>query len=419
MSHATPYADGANAPATGESLDRRPMSKSSKSVKNAAAPAKVLLINMPWTDVTEPSLGLGILKSILTASNIECRVLEAQVYLLKWLQPPTYKNFSKRWVVNDWLFTRELLPEAYPESLDMGMLDEALSDDTFVRKTCVSNDELREKALRIRREVVPVYLDYLMGLVDFSEYALVGFTCLSDQTFAALALANRIRQKYPDILLAFGGYSLTPPTGPHLQRIFETMDVVAYGDGEVVIGPLYEAAMGIRSLDSVPNISYRTESGELAFTETVQCNLDDSPAPDYDEYFATWRFMKEHEQVSTKIQDIPFESSRGCWWGQKSHCTFCGIDKETLRYRVKKPDVANAQLDQLHEKYGITRFRASDYIFPYDYHGEFLDRCKKRPVPYQLHYEMKSGLTEKKALALKEAGLFFAQLGVESFWAFQ
>ena len=32
------------------------------------------------------------------------------------------------------------------------------------------------------------------------------------------------------------------------------------------------------------------------------------------------------------------ESSRGCWWGEKFHCTFCGLNGAGMKYRSKSPE---------------------------------------------------------------------------------
>lgn len=50
-------------------------------------------------------------------------------------------------------------------------------------------------------------------------------------------------------------------------------------------------------------------------------NLDDLPLPNYDDYF---------RQIRDNNFNIDFwlnvESSRGCWWGWKNQCKFCGVN---------------------------------------------------------------------------------------------
>jgi len=123
---------------------------------------------------------------------------------------------------------------------------------------------------------------------------------------------------------------------------------------------------------------------------------------------------KKHS-VSFTVGEMPVESSRGCWYGQKVHCTFCGIDDETLRYRVKSASVTVAQLDELHERYNVQAFRFSDYIMPLAYYDTLLPLMAQRGAPYTLHYETKANLKEQQIDRCAAAGIRYLQPGIESF----
>jgi radical SAM superfamily enzyme YgiQ (UPF0313 family) len=53
-------------------------------------------------------------------------------------------------------------------------------------------------------------------------------------------------------------------------------------------------------------------------------NLDSLPIPDYTEYFEELKECGLENKFSKTV--IPYESSRGCWWGEKTMCTFCGVN---------------------------------------------------------------------------------------------
>ena len=40
------------------------------------------------------------------------------------------------------------------------------------------------------------------------------------------------------------------------------------------------------------------------------------------------------------------ESARGCWWGAKQHCTFCGLNGETMTFRAKSAPRVLAELER-------------------------------------------------------------------------
>jgi radical SAM superfamily enzyme YgiQ (UPF0313 family) len=42
--------------------------------------------------------------------------------------------------------------------------------------------------------------------------------------------------------------------------------------------------------------------------------------------------------------ELLFEASRGCWWGAKHHCTFCGLNGLSMTFRSKSADRAYSEI---------------------------------------------------------------------------
>ncbi len=384
----------------------------------ASGRKRVLFFNMPWGPFHEPSLGLGILKRVLTLNGVGCDVVYAGMRALRYITYETWIAVSKRWAANDFIFT-STFEEASSEQWDVLRVLLQDSQDCLQGRpdTRTPLTEQVDKYQRLREYVIPRFLEDLITETDFSQYSLVGFSCLFDQTIPSLALARRIKRIRPNLMVAFGGYALQPPVGPALQQSFANeMDVIAYGDGEPVIVPLWEASCGLRPLREVPNISFHDSAGRIVDSDcTAKINLDCSPAPDYDDFFLERERMESAHGVSIRVGDMPVESSRGCWYGQKSHCIFCGIDDETLRFRVKQAEVTIGQLDQLHRSYNVSRFRFCDYIMPFQYFHDFLPEMARRGAPYRLHYETKANLKQSQIALCAQAGIRFLQPGIETF----
>lgn len=379
---------------------------------------RVLMLNLPWASFNEPSPALGVLKKVLLNRGVGCDVLEAPMLLLRYLKASTYRWIRDLSGVNDFVFTRDFEEKVHPEqteALERLLEDRGLSAEKSGLSRSIAEGVI-DKILKIRQDVIPRFVDDVLADIDLSAYCLVGFTCMYDQTFASIALARRIKQRNPDLLLAFGGYALQRPVGPALQRVFQEIDVVAYGDGEAVIGPLYEAALGRRSLSEVPNITYRAPDRSIVESGvTIKIGLDESPTPDYDDYFRQREVMRDRHKVTILTAELAVESSRGCWYGQKNHCTFCGIDDETLKYRVKSAPLVLKQLDELHERYGAEWFRFADNILPVRYFKEFLPALVSRGAPYKLMYEIKANLNADQIELCAKAGISALQPGIESF----
>jgi ribosomal peptide maturation radical SAM protein 1 len=375
---------------------------------------RVALVSMPWTSFSDPSLGLAILKSQLRNEGIESRVFHHHLSLLRYVTDATYQRVSTRWAVNEFVFT--------------GALDESFSDDqinSVVERSGGAVDafdpefaqldprKFSQTLIRLRHEVAPRYLaDCAEEILEYRP-TLVGFTCMFDQTMASAALARLLREQLPDVPIVFGGYAVEGPPGREVLKAFPFVNAIAEGDGEPIIGALGRASVGDGELDQIPGIVTRTHDNSSC---RAKFELDNSPTPDYDDWFADLERLRERDRVTVYTTLLPIESSRGCWWGQKHHCVFCGIDENTLNYRMKKPETVLAQLKELRSKYGNDiPFRFSDYILPQTYMTGLLPALEAIEPRYELQCEIKANQSDAKIAALARAGFSELQPGIESF----
>lgn len=375
---------------------------------------------MPWTALSEPSLGLGILKAQLAACGIPCRILHLNLFLLKYLTAATYFGIGEAFALNDFVFTRALEPEISPEQRDAleRRVDELVANGAGVWLGSDDRNVLLDRVLRIRDLAVPAFLDDCVRRIGDVGGSLVGFTCLFDQTIPSVALAKLVKKAFPDRLIALGGYSLQTPVGQQVIESFPWIDAVAFGDGEATVVPLAHAAVDRRRLADVPGLVYRLEAGAPPLASNrpaLRADLDHSPTPDYDDYRTDLEDLERDEKVTVRWDTLPIESSRGCWWGQTKHCVFCGIDDETLRYRFKSPPVVLEMMASLENRYGLRQFRFSDYILPNAYYRTLLPRLAAMAEPYTLSCELKANLDLTRFRLLRDAGFVEVQPGVESF----
>ena len=67
-------------------------------------------------------------------------------------------------------------------------------------------------------------------------------------------------------------------------------------------------------------------------------DMNKTPVPDFDEYFyARKRGGYEYHEDAQGVL-LPIETARGCWWGVKNHCTFCGLNRAGMEFRSKRVD---------------------------------------------------------------------------------
>jgi magnesium-protoporphyrin IX monomethyl ester (oxidative) cyclase len=158
---------------------------------------------------------------------------------------------------------------------------------------------------------------------------------------------------------------------------------------------------------------------KLALMPAGQCreigeelSIDEKLPLDYEDYFTALGSKIRGSQLKPRL---PFETSRGCWWGERSHCTFCGLNGTTMKYRAMEPNLAVEHLQELFDRYGsrVSEFESVDNILPREYLTDVLPRLNP-PGNTSLFYEIKADLKEHEMAVLEKARVSRIQPGIEA-----
>ena len=200
--------------------------------------------------------------------------------------------------------------------------------------------------------------------------------------------------------------------GRAILRICPYVNAVVHIEGELVLTDLVRRFRAGEELAGLPGVSYRTEDRQLASdhtTELVRAG-GDKLSLNYDAYFD----RIDRLGLSDKMNPwLPFESSRGCWYGQKVQCTFCGLH-EIMEFRAWEADPVLAELENLQKRYGIGRFYCMDLIMPREYLRTLLPEVVKRSHDWMFFYEIKANMRRSELELLAAAGVRWVQPGIES-----
>jgi len=140
--------------------------------------------------------------------------------------------------------------------------------------------------------------------------------------------------------------------------------------------------------------------------------LDSLAWPDYDDYFAT---RGRYPQVAERVKPLLLiQTARGCWWGERNHCTFCGLNGGTMAFRSKSPDRVIAELRHLRERYGVSAIDTVDEILDMRYFNTLLPALQRESLDVQLFYEVKANLTHRQVGQMARGGITNIQPGIES-----
>ena len=373
----------------------------------------VVLVSMPFMVADRPSIQLGLLKAITAGYGYAARTLHASLDFAHRIGSETYRSLCEQrgQMIGDWLFSVAAFGDAAPDP-DGTLLDDFASGlDLPGGAGTVSRDQL----LRIRDEDVPAYLDEMVDGFPWQEVRVVGFSCTFQQNAASFALARRLKDEFPHVVTVFGGANFDGEMGLEHVRRADCIDYAVTGEGDVAFPELLAALATGADPGAVPGVIRRT-GGTVSATAArppYGC-LDESPPPDYDEYFARAEALGVHPRTGHRTVRIPFESARGCWWGAKHHCTFCGLNGSSMAFRAKSPRRVADELATQSRRYRSFRFEAVDNILDTAYLSELFPELITAGTTYDIFYEVKANLSREQLRLLRQGGVTHLQPGLES-----
>ncbi len=406
----------------------------------------VLLVNMPFFHVRWPNLGLGLLAAALQRQGIGCRVAYLNFDFAERVGLESYVWIADQFAFvlgGERLFARHYFGDRLP------------GDEDYWREVLLPADPALEESdrnefERIGRCVGP-FLDVCLEAVDWQRYDVVGFTASFQQTMAAMCLARRIKELRPQTTIVLGGAACEGEMGPELLRWFPEVDFVFSGEADLTFPLLVERLLAGRTLEPLPpgvigrqgpavsspqqaeqtvcDPSTRgaepsgagperhlpeqhSRRGLGPATVALVDDLDKLPYPDFNDYFARLERSGLREQIEPLLF---FETSRGCWWGQKQHCLFCGLNGARLAFRSKSPARVLEELRYLVGRYGVRRVCWADNILDPRYFLSLLPMLKESGLGVKFECEMRTSLWREDARLLLGTGLGAAQLGIETF----
>ena len=199
-------------------------------LRSRGEPVKIVLVNMPWHALRNPSLALGILtaetarhRPDVGVESVFANVAWAE-YLLRQtggdLGPGDYSEAGADQIfehVGEWVFASALYGRAWKVAEFSEFLE--------------SRDVELAKFVRMHA-LAPAFIeDTVRDIVD-REPDIVGFTTTFQQNVPSPAAARRLKELAPGVVTVFGGSNCDGSQGVAIARNFAFVDYVLRGEGE-------------------------------------------------------------------------------------------------------------------------------------------------------------------------------------------
>lgn len=370
--------------------------------------ADVVLVSMPFGLLLQPSIALGLLKPALRPTSVKTLYLTFPfaeaigTSLYQWIAGG---NPTKTTLVGEWIFSPAVFGSKEPRGRDF--VDEYLRGKT--------NEETLQGVLAAREQVDRFLTSSVKEVLSYRP-RVVGFTSVFQQQLASLALARRLKREAPHLFIVLGGANCESHMGLEAVRSFSFLDAVVSGEGDEVFPRLVARVLAGESIAGLQGVYTHGELPRLDglnFPPNAPAvrRMDALPHPEYEEFLSQWQAS---EIDKTELPRLTFETARGCWWGEREHCTFCGLNGVDMPFRSKSADRALDELTDLARKYPGWRVQVVDNILDMGYFRNFIPELAKKSLDVELFYEVKANLKKEHVRLLGDAGINEIQPGIES-----
>lgn len=394
---------------------------------------RIALVNTPFAYVDAPSLALMQLRGVLEAGPSRDQIALSEHYInIDFAKsfgraPYDYLSNSPDILIcglGEWIFRSA----AFPTEPDNASEYFEKYRDRFPAALV---DTYWGHVLKVR-ERLERFIDDAIDRHELASADVVGFSSMFAQTVPAIAFARALKRRRADVLVVMGGANCESPMGERLARRVDCLDYVFSGPA-LVSFPEFIACIlrgdmaACGAIDGVCPGPLRVRNRPVA-TATLgspilltmagqKCSIgaeraiDATIAIDIEPFLAQLRRQFDRSEVTARVY---FETSRGCWWGEKAHCTFCGLNGTTMHYRAMSPANAVSQFEQLFRySSDVIELFAVDNILPREYFTKVLPLLETPPSMH-IFYEIKADVSEQEFESLAHARVIRLQPGIEA-----
>ena len=371
---------------------------------------KVLLIVPPFRSVVRPALSVSLLKAGLQDQEVQRKVLYLNLLFAERIGAPLHEAIGSNQAVSigDFLFSYLLFNRS---EKDLKQYVQDVLVGTAGGRQSLKQLPFKDPVEGLHRLIdqTKSFVDEAIHLAEEYQPSLVGVTSSFQENCAALLFCHSLKKKRPDVVTIMGGANCYGTMGVELIKNFPQLDYVAQGECDLTFP---EAVSRIRTggdIDHIPGMVSRRKKETGQEPRLSSEELEKSPFPDFSDYFN--QFHKS--SLVDKIQPgMPLETTRGCWWGAKERCLFCGLNNE-LSFRRKSSQRILDEIDHQVERHHVHSFNVVDNMLDMRHFNDLFPALARRRR-LRFFWETPGHLTKSQVASMARAGITHIQPGIES-----
>lgn len=375
----------------------------------------VALVSMPSQSAGIPSIQLALLKPTLEKAGIPAQTFSLFMYLGTHIGWSLGETLAEVWpnLAGEWVWSKA----AFGEEANPDVEEYFLAHQEIFAAMCKAAGCTLEDLRQFRNHGAQAFIDFCVESTDWGRFGLIGFTVVYQQMLSSVAMARALKKKYPQIPIIMGGGAMEDDIADEIMKGCPQIDYIHCGDADVGFPEMVHRLYAGKSMEGHPGIMWRDAGGQVRYTGRAPNfhEMNETPVPDFDEFFYARQASGYGLWPNARRVQLPFETSRGCWWGEKNHCTFCGLNRSGMEFRAKSVENVVEQLETLSTRYQCFDFFAIDNILAPEYTEKLFNQLAAANSDISMHYEIRPNLSRRQLARLRRGGLHSVLPGVESF----
>jgi magnesium-protoporphyrin IX monomethyl ester (oxidative) cyclase len=377
----------------------------------------ICFVSLPFTPIERPMISFGLLQSILKKENIKVTTLYYNLDFAEKIGAKNYHVMSQFAYVlfGEWVFSKCLFPDKVSSDDYISNMHDLLQYSK-IKPSPLFND--RDYLLQLRNNAHIFLKETAEEVIRKYNPKIVACSSIFDNHIACVSVLKFIKEQSPETVTIIGGQNCEGEMGKTTHKLFPFVDYVVSGYADHLITELCNKIFTYGQdmpAAEVPNQVIAPIFRDRKYNYTNEhmesknsINLNELPIPDYDDYFK--KLYNSADLKHNIIPGIPIESSRGCWW---SKCKFCGL-KQRLSYMKKDWEQVYNEIVTLAADHKTRKFMFCDNNVPFNKLSGMLDKLTEDHLDLHMWAEIRVEIKKEQLKKMKEAGVTFIQVGIES-----
>lgn len=378
----------------------------------------VCLVCMPAANLRMPAMSLSLLKSCLTTAGIKSFVDYENMHFAKKIGLAAYDRATMSKITN--MATEYIFAESAHENLKYSTSDYVdwiiKHVPAYLDKKKFDRDEIYGFLMTLKKQSSE-FLDEAAKRILSMQPKIVAFSSMFQQNNATIGVARRLKAKAPNIVIMVGGANCMGDAGKALLKYVKEFDYVFFGEADEIFADICAAVIANKKIPTAELpfgvLGRDFDENNNEHIHRLTKNLDALPYPDFKEFFDTFAKIFPKREPGFPVAMV--EGSRGCWWGAKNPCTFCGLNGMARSYRAKSTKRLVEELEYLATAYPQARTCIfTDSIQSHVQTKELPKFMTPTASRFEYFTEIKANISEDDIKALKSVGFVQFQPGIES-----